>query len=79
MAMEVGGEYRGDFVESRHWERLAAELTLGAAGFRTRRHKVAAALLVATETEHEAFRGRGVTAPVIDRILAIVERRAANV
>ena len=79
MAMNIGGEYRGDYVESRHWERLSAELTLGAAGFRTRRHTLAAALLAAAHAEHAAFRAAGVTAEVIDRIVAIVDRRVTRV
>jgi serine/threonine-protein kinase HipA len=76
LAMRIGGEYRPDYVRARHLERLLADAGLGrAAALRRLRAMAAAAPAAARETRSEMARA-GWEAPVLDRIVEIVEERA---
>lgn len=79
LAMRIGNEYRGEYVEERHWDRLATHLDLGVPGFRARRRRLASVLVDAARSRREDFRAAGHHRPVIDRIIEIVDRRAARV
>jgi serine/threonine-protein kinase HipA len=75
MAMRIGGEYRGDYIEERHWERLADDLDLGAAEFRRRRRRIGEAIVSAIADVQPEFATAGHGRPVVERIRAIAERR----
>jgi serine/threonine-protein kinase HipA len=78
MAMRLGGEYRPDYVQRRHVDRLLEESGLAVPAGRRR----IAALARRAEATAALVRARlaaeGWDAPVLDEIEAIVERRAAQ-
>jgi len=75
-AMAIGGERRPDYVRRRHLDRLCDAAGLGGAAVRRR------LLAMAREAPEAARRARAVLAeddwdhPVLDAVLAIVDRRA---
>lgn len=75
MAMRIGGEYSGDYIMDRHWERLAKDLSLGAAEFRRRRRRIGQAIVSAIADVQRDFATTGHDRPVIKRIQTIAERR----
>ncbi len=78
MAMGIGGEYRPDYVEARHLDRLLDEAGLGVAAARRRlRAHAAAAPAVAREVRKRLV-AEGWDKPILERISAIVVRRAAR-
>lgn len=81
LAMKYGGEYRPDYLESRHFERLASDLGMAAPAFARRARELCRRLAdqarpVAEELEgrHSGF-GRH---PVIARIIEQIDRAAAR-
>jgi serine/threonine-protein kinase HipA len=78
MAMGIGGEYRPDYLEPRHLDRLLGDAGLGAAPARRRLRAHAAAAPKAAREVRERFAADGWDKPVLDRIVAIVVRRSAR-
>lgn len=78
LAMRIGGEYRGDFIEGRHWDRLGEAAGLGVPAFRARRRRLGEALIDAARAERTIFQEHGNDRPVIDRIVTLIDRRAAR-
>ena len=78
MAMGIGGEYRPDYLEPRHLDRLLDEAGLGAAAARRRLRAHAAAAPAAAREIRAQFVTDGWDKPVLERIVAIVTRRAAR-
>lgn len=77
-AMKLGGEYRADYVRRRHVERFAAEAGLGiAATLRRVRAFASRATNVAADVATE-LREHGRHRPVVDRIVATVAARGAQ-
>lgn len=78
LAMKIGGEYRPDYVEARHVDRMLAAAGLAPAASRRQLARLAAeapdaaravrARLAADEWDH----------PVLDRVLAMVDRRSTH-
>ncbi len=76
MAMKIGGEYRPDYVRARHLDRMLADAGLGRPPGRRRLRAMAAdAPTAARETRSELARA-GWGAPILDRIVEIVDERA---
>ena len=78
MAMDIGGEYRPDYVESRHLDRLLNDAGLGVAAARRRLRAHAAAAPAAARAVRAQLVADGWDKPVLERIVAIVVRRAAR-
>jgi serine/threonine-protein kinase HipA len=78
MAMGIGGEYRPDYVEPRHIDRLLDDAGLGAAAARRRLRAHAAAAPAAARGVRAQLVADGWDKPVLERIIAIVARRAAR-
>jgi serine/threonine-protein kinase HipA len=76
MAMKIGGEYRPDYVRSRHLDRLLADAGLGRATARRRLRAMAADAPAAARATRAEFERAGWGAPILERIVAIVEERA---
>lgn len=77
MAMRFGGEYRPEDVEARHLERLCRDAGIGLGPTRKRIVALAGRAPATANRVREDFRARGWHRPVIDRIVAIIEERAA--
>lgn len=77
MAMSIGGEYRPDYVRSRHLDRLVESAGLGASAVRRRLRQFAAQAPVAAHQARSELAAAGWEAPVLLRIVEIVEQRAA--
>ncbi len=78
MAMSIGGEYRPDYVQPRHLDRLLDQAGLGpAAAKRCIRGMAAAAPAAAHQARHD-LADEGWDAPVLTRVVETVERRAAR-
>ena len=76
MAMRIGGEYRPDYVRSRHFDRLFADAGLGGAAARRRLRSLARDAPAAARDARETLVGAGWDAPVLGRIVEIVDQRA---
>lgn len=77
MAMRLGGEYRPEYVEARHLERLCRDAGIGFGSTRRRIAALAGRAPTTAERVRDEFVARGWHRPVIDRIVAIVDERAA--
>ncbi len=77
MAMSIGGEYRPDYVRSRHLDRLVQEAGLGGAAVRRRLRQLATEAPAAARQARSALAADGWEDPVLLRIVEIVEQRAA--
>jgi serine/threonine-protein kinase HipA len=77
MAMSIGGEYRPDYVRPRHLERMLGEAGLGVAAARRRLRALAIGAPAAARDARATLAGDGWDAPVLGRIVEIVDRRAA--
>jgi serine/threonine-protein kinase HipA len=77
MAMKLGGEYRPDYVRARHLDALIADAGLGPAAARRRVVSLAEAAPTHARDALAALEADGWGAPVLDRIVELVERRAA--
>jgi serine/threonine-protein kinase HipA len=76
-AMSIGGEYRPHYVRSRHFDRLVEDAGLGASAARRRLRRLAAEAPAAARQARSALAADGWEAPVLSRIVEIVEQRAA--
>jgi serine/threonine-protein kinase HipA len=76
MAMSVGGEYRPDYVRSRHLDRLLDEAGLGVAATRRRLRGLARDAPAAARHARETLVADGWETPVLTQIVEIVEQRA---
>jgi serine/threonine-protein kinase HipA len=76
LAMSIGGEYRPDYVRARHLDRLLGEAGLGAAAARRRLRSLAANAPGAARAARDSLAARDWDAPVLERMLAIVDQRA---
>lgn len=78
MAMDIGGEYRPDYVESRHLDRMLNDAGLGVAAARRRLRAQATTAPAAARAARARLVADGFDKPVLERIEAIVVRRAAR-
>jgi serine/threonine-protein kinase HipA len=78
MAMDIGGEYGPDYVESRHLDRLLNDAGLGVAAARRRLRAHAEVAPAAARDVRARLVADGWDRPVLERIVAIVVRRAAR-
>lgn len=76
MAMSIGREYRPDYVRSRHLDQLSEEAGLGPAAARRRLRGLARDAPAAAHQAQKALLADGWEAPVLLRIVEIVEQRA---
>jgi serine/threonine-protein kinase HipA len=76
-AMSIGGEYRPEYLQPRHLDRLLADAGLGVAAARRRLRGHAAAAPEAAREARAALGDDGWDAPVLDRVVALVDQRAA--
>jgi serine/threonine-protein kinase HipA len=78
MAMSIGGEYRSDYVQSRHLNQLLEQAGLGPAAARRRIRRLANAAPAAARQAQTSLAADGWDAPVLARIVETVDRRAAR-
>jgi serine/threonine-protein kinase HipA len=76
MAMSVGGEYRPDYIQPRHLSRLLEQAGLGPAAARRRIRALADGAPSAARQAHAGLIEEGWAAPVLERIVETVEKRA---
>lgn len=76
MAMRFGGEYRPEYVQARHLERLCREAGIGLGPTRKRIAALAGRAPATAGRVRTDFEARGWHRPVVDRIVAIVDERA---
>jgi len=76
MAMKIGGEYRPDYVRSRHLDRLLADAGLGVAASRRRLRALAIRAPSAAGDTRAALAGDGWDSPTLEAIERIVAQRA---
>jgi serine/threonine-protein kinase HipA len=76
MAMSIGREYRPDYVRSRHLDQLLEEASLGVAAARRRLRGLARDAPAAAHQARRTLAAEGWEAPVLIRIVEIVEKRA---
>lgn len=78
MAMRIGGQDKAEWLSNRNWDAFAAEAGLGAAAFRRRRRALAARAPSALERVASRLDASGWSRPIVGRVSAEVERRAAQ-
>ncbi|HWI21691.1 MAG TPA: type II toxin-antitoxin system HipA family toxin [Baekduia sp.] len=76
MAMSIGGEYRPEYLRPRHLDRLLDEAGLGAGAARRRLRAIASGASAAARDLRTEFAADGWDAPVLARIVEIVDERA---
>ncbi|HTA96345.1 MAG TPA: type II toxin-antitoxin system HipA family toxin [Solirubrobacteraceae bacterium] len=76
MAMKIAGEYRPGYVRARHLDTLLEEAELGKAPARRRLQEMAAQAPAAARETRSEFAAEGWDAPVLERIVGIVEERS---
>ncbi len=79
MAMSIGGEYRPNYVQPRHLNRLLEQAGLGPAAARRRIRALADAAPSAAHQAHASLTKEGWSAPVLARIVQTVEKRASRI
>jgi serine/threonine-protein kinase HipA len=77
-AMAIGGERRPDYVRRRHLDRLCEAAGLGGAAVRRRLLAMAREAPDAARTVRAALAEEGWDDPVLDTVLAVIDRRAAQ-
>ena len=77
MAMSIGGQYKPDYLEPRHLDRLLQEAGLGAAPARRRLRGYATAAPDVARSVRSDLSAGGWDGSFLDRIIEIVDRRAA--
>jgi serine/threonine-protein kinase HipA len=75
-AMKIGGEYRPQYLRTRHLDRLIADAGLGPAATRRRVRAFSARAPAAAANVRAAFDAAGWGAAILDRIVEIVGQRA---
>jgi serine/threonine-protein kinase HipA len=78
MAMSIGGEYRPDYVQPRHLNRLLEQAGLGPAAARRRIRALAESAPSAVHQAYASLAEEGWDAPVLERIVETVEKRASK-
>jgi serine/threonine-protein kinase HipA len=76
MAMSIGGEYRPEYVRTRHLDRLFDEAGLGAAAARRRLRRMAHDAPGAARNAREQLIDTGWDAPILGRIVELIDERA---
>jgi serine/threonine-protein kinase HipA len=77
MAMAIGGEYRPEYLRSRHLARMLDETGLGAAAARRRLLGHASAVPELARAVRADFHDAGWDAPVLEDVIALIDARAA--
>ena len=78
MAMSIGGEYRPDYVRSRHLNQLLEHAGLGPAAARRRIRALAHKAPLAAHQAYASLEKEGWSDPVLTRIVRTVEKRATQ-
>ena len=78
MAMSIGGQYKPDYLNRGHLDRLLGDAGLGAAAARRRLHAHAKAAPSAARDARAQLVAGGWEAPVLDTIVDIVDDRAGR-
>jgi serine/threonine-protein kinase HipA len=78
MAMSIGGEYRPDYVQSRHLNQFLEQAGLGGAAARRRIRALAKAAPSAAHQARASLAEQGWDGPVLERIVETVEKRATR-
>ena len=78
MAMKIGGEYRPDYVEARHVDRMIEAVGLAAAASRNQLGELAAAAPGAARRVRGQLAEDGWDDPILETVIGIVDRRAAH-
>ncbi len=78
MAMKIGGEYRPDYVRSRHLERMLAATELGPRPARRRIEAMAQNAPAGARAVRAEFAASGWDHDILDAIIAVIDRRAAQ-
>jgi serine/threonine-protein kinase HipA len=78
MAMRIGGEYKPDYLEPRHLDRLLEDGGLGAAPARRRLRAHAEAAPEAARKVRAELGAQGWDRPILESVIGIVDRRAAQ-
>ena len=78
MAMKLGGEYRSERVESRHFERFFSAAQLGSGPARRRLRRLATAAPDRARKVRSAMAEDGWRDDVLDRVIELVEDRSAR-
>jgi hypothetical protein len=76
MAMKIGGQYKPEYLERRHLDRLLGDAGLGAAAARRRLRGHALAAPSAAREVRTQLAADGWDAPIFDVIIDIVDRRS---
>lgn len=76
MAMSIGGEYRPDYVRSRHLDGLFDDAGLSAAASRRRLRRLAREAPAAVRKARQELAHAGWNAPVLGTIVELVDQRA---
>lgn len=76
LAMSIGTEYRPDYVRTRHLETMLADAGLATASAKRRLRRIAEDAPNAAASAHEHLADRGWDAPVLGRIVEIVQQRS---
>ncbi len=76
LAMSVGGEYRADYVRSRHLERMLAQAGLGAAPARRRLLRLADQAPLAARDARAQLTEAGWGCEILDEVVGVVESRS---
>lgn len=76
MAMSIGGQYKPDYLERRHLDRLLRDAGLGASAARRRLRAHAEATPSAAREVRAQLARDGWDAPIVDIIIGIVDQRA---
>lgn len=76
MAMQIGGEYRPEYLRARHLTRMCEEAEIGLGPTRRRIRTLAARAPTVAAQVHADFVRRGWDRPILNEIVAIIGQRA---
>jgi serine/threonine-protein kinase HipA len=77
-AMKIGGENRPDWLQLRHWERLADELSLKKRFVLDMIQRMAGMIVIEAEHLAEDFRKEQDAKAIIEEIVALIRKRAVS-
>lgn len=77
-AMKIGGESRPDWLQLRHWERLADELSLKKRFVLDMIQRMTGMVVIEAENLAEDFQREQGAKAIIDKILALIRKRAGS-
>ena len=78
-AMKIGGENRPDWLQLRHWERLADELSLKKRFVLYMIQRMTAMIVIEAEKLAEDFQREQGAKAIIEEILALIRKRAGSI